>query len=878
MATSSSTSLIPNASDSAAGEDFSDPEVETNEYTAAAPYVWETWQTEILNHYLPFYKANKTVKQRTALLNKTFRRMQSKRDIPDSDVSGLRKAMRQWYGLKAKVRQPKQYKIRGVNWNFRTVAALLKKEEIKQAEVELAGGQPVKFGSYQAALNNVLGNMDEEELNGLKVTAAKWNAAGPPEEEKNWLSVKHAPKYAKAFAEKCFKQLGAWVLIYWGSMDTDGGLVSARFDFNNELGGGTAYKDMFNDAPVTDRTWGKYLERVYKMSEEQPILRLQPRGALMELDVDQDGEPIIPEEVTWPSDLTGEATIKWQKALLRSYLGAHYALATKDGTQRVPWTNVINAPKDFISAEYLPGYESIDREPSHLTVVKVRKLLRFWLARQSSGLVAFRWKLVMYAGEIVKAEPPKKGCKPSDDLTRKRGKQHTAKGRPKKKSKASVDFITSDDDLSPATTTRKKIKPRPIKKPRVVDEPDLDSGEDFDFNGVDLFAFSDDEQINQFGDRPLKENNTGGTSQEPDSLWMAFTNKLPEYKCWSPDRIQTEFQVFRGWAESSGLFQANGSTVGGGTAEQANDPATDDFRVAITDKPLVAGDKALTEDKQASSPNHHASAPNQLNAISSPSDERPSDERTKNIQKDAFASSLASTLSDATLWISSSIGAGGSSIADADIPRSTAPTDVVIQMNQTKTNDYTLPARNIDSSVGPMAKYSTPRLKDLFDSFRQLAAAGPSGDANVGPEVPKMIDVMRHTPQSVPLLRPAVIFERPATPSMMLPSAVVPSPGLLHIASDEGHPASAAHTTHRLAESPANTSLPVGGMGGMQTRKRKAEQEAPGTSKRVTKPPSKLPVEVAKTIEPKPTKGRKPSGGSGNPPKRGRGRPRKAGT
>jgi hypothetical protein len=140
------------------------------------------------------------------------------------------------------------------------------------------------------------------------------------------LSVKHAPKYAKAFAEKCFKQLGARVLIYWGSMDSDGGLVSARFDFNNELGGGTSYKDMFNDGVVSDRTWGKYLERLYKPTEEQPTQLLQLKGAPMVLDVDDNGEPILPDERMWPSDLTGQGLITWQKRLLRSFLGAHYGM------------------------------------------------------------------------------------------------------------------------------------------------------------------------------------------------------------------------------------------------------------------------------------------------------------------------------------------------------------------------------------------------------------------------------------------------------------------------------------------------------------------------------------------------------------------------
>lgn len=207
----------------------------------------------------------------------------------------------------------------------------------------MSDGRPVKFGTYQAGLNVVLEKMDEEELNELKATAAKWNAEGPSADEKKRfvksiipelvfqfffvrLSVKYAPKYAKAFAEKCFKQLGGRVLIYWGSMDTDGSLVSARFDFNNELGGGSSYKDLFNDDPVSDRTWGKYLEKVYKTPEGQPAQQFQPKGGAMDLEMTEAGEPLLPEEKEWPSDLTGEGLIKWQKRLLRSFLGCHYCM------------------------------------------------------------------------------------------------------------------------------------------------------------------------------------------------------------------------------------------------------------------------------------------------------------------------------------------------------------------------------------------------------------------------------------------------------------------------------------------------------------------------------------------------------------------------
>ena len=109
-------------------------------------------------------------------------------------------------------------------------------------------------------------------------------------------------------------------------MDTDGSLVSARFNFNNELGGGSSYKDLFNDDPVSDRTWGKYLEKVYKTPEGQPAQQFQPKGGAMDLEMTEAGEPLLPEEKEWPSDLTGEGLIKWQKQLLQSFLGCHYCM------------------------------------------------------------------------------------------------------------------------------------------------------------------------------------------------------------------------------------------------------------------------------------------------------------------------------------------------------------------------------------------------------------------------------------------------------------------------------------------------------------------------------------------------------------------------
>ena len=95
-----------------------------------------------------------------------------------------KQATQKWYTLKSRIRKPKEFKIRSMNWNFRTVAAVLKKSDIKEAQGILAMDGQVKFGTFQAGLNYVLEKMGEEEKAELRDIALKWNTERPPEEEK----------------------------------------------------------------------------------------------------------------------------------------------------------------------------------------------------------------------------------------------------------------------------------------------------------------------------------------------------------------------------------------------------------------------------------------------------------------------------------------------------------------------------------------------------------------------------------------------------------------------------------------------------------------------------------------------------------------------
>ena len=92
--------------------------------------------------------------------------------------------MQRWYTVNSCIQKPKEIKIRSVNWNFWTVAAVLNKSEVKEAQGILAMDGWIKFRTFQASLNYVLDKMGEREKEELREIAIKWNSEGPPEGEK----------------------------------------------------------------------------------------------------------------------------------------------------------------------------------------------------------------------------------------------------------------------------------------------------------------------------------------------------------------------------------------------------------------------------------------------------------------------------------------------------------------------------------------------------------------------------------------------------------------------------------------------------------------------------------------------------------------------
>jgi hypothetical protein len=451
----------------------------------------------------------------------------------------------------------------------------------------------------------------------------------------------------------------------------------------------------------------------------------------------------------------------------------------------------------------------MDREPSHLNVSKVRKLLRFWLERQSSGQVPFRWKAIMENGEKVDAKSPKIGAKRTVTGAKK-GKKLVGSSRQKRKENIVPEFLQPADEPPIPLLQKKKIKPRPIRKSKAIDSDTDADGEYFDFKAVDELNSSDDEETNPIQGKEVD------VSSELQPLWKAFTEKLPEeYKSWSPMKLHTQFEVFRAWARSPGVFTSNRDSA------------------------------------QATSGTFDLRLPSSIDASTQPN------------PIDAFVKTSV-TLVPA---VHVNVGPGSTNmnlkIDPTKYPStSLEPATVTSTFPRIPLSEAIVDPTNL-STISSLSKYSTTNFQNLLTRFRQLSSLPPS-DAEAPnsstviiakPAIPRMSDIMGSCPPANPPLKPGE-FVKNHVKSLAASTLVTHMPSAVQQSAVE------------LSQSPALTE-------GMQTRKRKADEESLGIQKRVTKRPNKLPTTVAKLDEKPATKTKKPTSRSANPPKRGRGRPKK---
>ena len=193
----------------------------------------------------------------------------------------------------------------------------------------------------------------------------------------------------------------------------------------------------------------------------------------------------------------------------------HPGLATDGRCAQVPWMDILKNVKGFIDPEYLPDYETLDADPSHLSLAKVKKLLRYWFNQQKSEEIAFQFHYVLEGSERVLGSDPKR-------ITGKTLSKKVPKGRGQPQKTRVTSDITGDEAellMGVGTVGKKKTSGKHLKKGKAHSKEIIsDSGEEFDFAGVDDVSFSDDPP------NPIPEV-SGSTSTLPCpgySIWNAW--------------------------------------------------------------------------------------------------------------------------------------------------------------------------------------------------------------------------------------------------------------------------------------------------------------------------------------------------------------------
>ncbi|KAH8087121.1 hypothetical protein BXZ70DRAFT_910172 [Cristinia sonorae] len=263
----------------------------------------------------------------------------------------------------------------------------------------------------------------------------------------------------------------------------------------------------------------------------------------IELETDDDGYPLLPEDVLQPEGRTGAGKLKYQRKVLREFIRLHYVIASNGLKNRVPWSLLTDSETvgDLIHPKYLPEDCPALIDPSRMVERDIAMLLGHWLHRQNDSRVNDTFRFTAFAtgshgNTTTRAANTAKRSGKSKVSSGARGRKKTA-GQAKKKARRnqessddeSSDDESSDDDRSDDDTSDEDISPE-------VDDDDEDDDEDKE-EEHNMEAAHEEERA---GDQEVRRDETGSkgkqkaTEQEIAEFEMEehFTGRMP-----TPDLI-----------------------------------------------------------------------------------------------------------------------------------------------------------------------------------------------------------------------------------------------------------------------------------------------------------------------------------------------------
>ncbi|KAI6006791.1 hypothetical protein EDD15DRAFT_2357823 [Pisolithus albus] len=220
-------------------------------------------------------------KEKPAVLGEICRelgKLDKYRDLGPAEWHQKREEITTWLRKPLRTRKPRVTVRSGYKYSVRAVIRELYHDQIQQKHALMkqedgSKADTKRIDLYQRALTAFMqDDLTEEQLQAARDIADKWNGAeGPTADVQAQNAVRYRPQYIRNFAKEMWRYCGMRMVFMTGWKDEKGVVQACCMDYNSQIGGGTAFDDIYTLNP----SWREYLGKSFEdadLAEEEEMM------------------------------------------------------------------------------------------------------------------------------------------------------------------------------------------------------------------------------------------------------------------------------------------------------------------------------------------------------------------------------------------------------------------------------------------------------------------------------------------------------------------------------------------------------------------------------------------------------------------------------
>ncbi|KAI5997597.1 hypothetical protein EDD15DRAFT_2194635 [Pisolithus albus] len=453
-------------------------------------------------------------KEKPAVLGEICRelgKLDKYRDLGPAEWHQKREEITTWLRKPLRTRKPRVTVRSGYKYSVRAVIRELYHDQIQQKHALMkqedgSKADTKRIDLYQRALTAFMqDDLTEEQLQAARDIADKWNGAeGPTPDVQARNAVRYGPQYIRNFAEEMWRYCGMRMVFMTGWKDEKGVIQACCMDYNSQIGGGTAFDNIYTLNP----SWREYLGKSFEDADLAEEEEMMTKGKQTLRTKKCDPVKLVTNEQgeIWIGEVKGCSRDQLHQ-MICGFLTAHYRKACGRPSASVPFKKLGQYQQDMIAARHLPPNFTFTVDPSHLHSATATELLNFWWERQVThphDIFAFQKRLDQ-SGNL---QPPVDHNTLPLVIARNRKKRMRQSTSDDSDTEAEQATTGDKASHSRATTRIARKKPGPGKRRRI---PTTDDEMDPDHR------LSDDDQSQDLDTRAndSRGNDSRGTSTRP---------------------------------------------------------------------------------------------------------------------------------------------------------------------------------------------------------------------------------------------------------------------------------------------------------------------------------------------------------------------------